>query len=434
MNRGLLLALGLIFLFHLSAGLYLVYQRPALFFQNDAEEYYELGKNLGERGEFVIEKQRYYEPRRSKIIPEAYRTQIFSVAHGALVFCRIPAPAAAALLLALISVVSGWLMYAIAHRLTGGSVSASYLALILYQLHPLLGLYSVQFGSEAMFTAGLLWFYYSLISHRGWKQIILAAVAGAVTTLVRPTALVFLPAGVCLIFFLARSFHYRIWLKAGVYAALFFLILAPAGIRSLIQSGSFSLTGYLGGYNLYVGNNRHNLAAYTADNGHDFLHHQTLGWNEAIALVQALPADTTPAEADRYMMTRAKQELAEMGPGNVIRLFAGKAWHFLRPYPLPDIHGTFKFWVMTLLESLLFLAGIAGAFFLRKKEKAAFWAALMIIGSGFAGHTLVHVYMRHRVPFLIPFLILFSAVLFQQFLAYLSARKEHHEVLESDPC
>lgn len=432
MKKHLLIALSLIFLFHLCAGLYLVYEKPALFFQNDAEEYYELGKNLGERGDFVIEDQRYYEPRRSTVIPEAYRVQIFSVCHGALVACRIPAPAAAALLLALISVASGWLMYSIAHRLTRGSELASYLAMILYQLHPLLGLYSVQFGSEAMFTAGLLWFFYTLISYEGWKQIVLAAVAGAVTTLIRPTALVFLPAGVCLIFFLARSFHYRIWLKAGAYAGIFFLILAPVGLRSLVQFGSFSMTGYLGGYNLYVGNNRHNLAAYRAESGHDFLHHQTLGWDEAIAHVQALPEDTSPAEADAHMMSLAKRELAEMGPGNALRLFAGKAWHFLRPYPLPDIHGTLKFWIMTLLEVLLFLAGIAGAVFLWKREKTAFWSAMMIMGSGFAGHTLVHVYMRHRVPFLIPFLILFSAILFQQFLAYLSARKKHGEVLEGN--
>lgn len=114
------------------------------------------------------------------------------------------------------------------------------------------------------------------------------------------------------------------------------------------------------------------------------------------------------------------------------RLFSGKAWHYLRPYPMPDIHGRMAFWIMTLADSLLLIFAIAGMAMLAKRQYVFFWIALMIVGSGFAAHTLVHVYMRHRVPFMIPVLCLFSACAIQQIAARLSARKQHGKILESN--
>ncbi len=416
-------AVLILFLLHLAAALYVAYERPALFLQNDGEEYYELGKNLGEQGEFVIRERRYYEPRRTSVIPEGYRIQIQSVMMGALTAAKIPAPVSAALLLAAAAAVSAYFMFRIAVHLSGSHLSG-WIAMILFQFHPLLALYSVQFGSEALFTAALLWYTYHLM--RG--EYCRSAAAGAVAALIRPTALVFLPAGICLILLLRKRIR-----PAALYALIFFALLLPAGIRSYVVLGDFSLTGYLGGYNLFVGNNRHNLEAYRhAGNGYAFLHHQNLGWQEAMRLTDEMPVGTSPAEGDRIMRDHALNELKSMSLRDYLILFGGKTWHFLRPYPLPDIHGAGLFWFMTILEVLLFAAGIAGAFCVR--NRADLLCAGTVAGAGLLAHTLVHVYMRHRVPFLIPLLILFAAVFFAaKCFACFPAVKKHPEILPRDP-
>ncbi len=415
-------AVLILFLIHFAAALYVAYERPALFLQNDGEEYYELGKNLGEQGEFVIRERRYYEPRRTSVIPEGYRIQIQSVMMGALTALRIPAPVSAALLLAAAAAVSAYFMFRIAVHLSGSPL-AGWIAMLLFQLHPLLALYSVQFGSEALFTAALLWYLFHLM--RG--EYCRSAVAGAVASLIRPTALVFLPAGICLILLLQKRLR-----PAALYALVFFALLLPAGIRNYAAFQDFTLTGYLGGYNLFVGNNRHNLDAYRHWNGHDFLHHQNLGWEEAMRLTDEMPAGTSPAEGDRIMRDHALNELKSMSLRDYLILFGGKAWHFLRPYPLPDIHGAGRFWLMTILEVLLFATGIAGAFCVRRRSDLL--CAGAVAGAGLLAHTLVHVYMRHRVPFLIPLLILFAAVfLAAKCSARFPALKKHPEILPGDP-
>lgn len=327
-------------------------------------------------------------------------------------------------------------MFTLAEKLTGGSEAAGWIALLLFQIHPLLALYSVQFGSEALFTTAILLVLYTFTLD-GRKRIGWSAAAGALAAMIRPTALVFLPAGVCLILLLelirAGKPNGVMFGRAAVYAGLFLVLLLPLGLRNLHTLGHFTLTGYLGGFNLYIGNNRNNMEAYRARTGQEFLRFQTAGWNDALKTADEMPVDTPPDAASRIFTQKALDELKSMSAGERFSLFAGKAWHFLRPYPMPGIHAAAGFWLMALADSLLMIFGIWGMAKSTVRRYAFFWTSLMIIGSGFAAHTLVHVYMRHRVPFMIPILCLFSASVLSQFRTHSAARKQHSEILEGNP-
>ena len=97
-----------------------------------------------------------------------------------------------------------------------------------------------------------------------------------------------------------------------------------------------------------------------------------------------------------------------MGFWNFLYLGLAKAWHFIRPWPLYGAHGLFRFAVVAMWECVLFLCAGFGIWLLRRKTEFLLIAAL-VIGTGWAAHAGVHVLMRHRAPFLDPFLILFSA-------------------------
>ncbi len=435
------LVIFLVFTLHFAVGQFLTVRNPEFFLQNDGQEYFELGKNLGEKGRFVIEKRRYYEPRRSRVIPEMYRIQIFSVLHGALTAAGIPAMTAAALLLALATAGSSCLMFLLAQRIAD-SEAAGWIALALFQFHPLLALYSVQFGSEALFTCSVLLFFYCLTRFNNWKCAVYSGLAGVFSALVRPTAFVFLPAGICLFIFLAWLSAYRekrpflTWHNfrpAVLFGFVFVLCSVPLLLRNHAVSGNWNLAGYLGGYNLYIGNNRENMKAYRSFDGHEFLRHQTAGWDAACAISDHFPEDMPPAEADRQFVRLALEELRGMTHGERFALFAGKAWHYLRPYPMPGIHGSLRFWGMTLCDTLLWGFGIAGFILVRKRGYRFVWAALMILCSGLLAHTLVHVYMRHRVPFMTPIMILFASVALVQLFQSFTAGKKHPQILHANP-
>jgi hypothetical protein len=99
-----------------------------------------------------------------------------------------------------------------------------------------------------------------------------------------------------------------------------------------------------------------------------------------------------------------------MGWENFAYLLAAKAWQFIRPWPMPGIHSPWQFWLLTLGNCVLYAAAFAGIYCGRKRILREGWAFLLVGICGFAAHTLFHVYMRHRVPFVEPALITFAAV------------------------
>ena len=195
----------------------------------------------------------------------------------------------------------------------------------------------------------------------------------------------------------------------AVYSAVFLLFISPYCIRNYMNYRTWNPSGCLGGYNLFVGNNRDNAQAYRASTGKEFLVLQDEGREHAVAFAKAMPADLSPVEQDRLFLEAAKKEIEYLGVPEFCRLTAAKAWHFLRPWPMRGAHSEVVFWLITFSETLLFAFGLAGILLLRKK-RVFLLLLLMILCTGLFPHSIVHVQMRHRVPFLDLPLVLLAAV------------------------
>ena len=299
----------------------------------------------------------------------------------------------------------------------------AWFALLLFNIHPLIFEYSVQFCSETLFIFWILCFIRIFLTQSSWRRALLLAAAGFGMTLTRPTGLIFLPGGILLLLlldaldsFLAAGtvravFRFRTLRNALLYGLCFTLLMLPFGIRNQVLFGKFSLSTFFGGYNFYVGNNRENWKAYAAGSGKEFLDHQNRGWQEAIRLVNALPESYAgkPPLQDSYMMGKALEEIRAMGGWKFLGLLAAKGWQFLCPWPVRGVHAPLLFWGFTLWEVFLYGSGAAGIGLCRKRWKV-FVPFVFLFAGGFLAHTLTFVSMRYRIPFLDVGLIVFSAV------------------------
>ncbi len=431
----LLVVFTCIFIVHFLICIYLAKEHPRTFVMEDGIEYYELGVNLGTSGRFIMDSPHYYGPRTSSPQPEAYRFQILSLILGCVIFCGIPPAMAAAFILASLATLSSMLIFLIAKRLADGNELAGWIACLLFQFHPILATYSVQFRFEPAFVFSLLLLFYAFLQN-GWQCIVMGAIAGALSVYVRPTALVFIPSGFCLLILLdliRNKWHFsvRMFQKVAVYVVLFFLLILPIGIRNYVNFGQFNFSGYLGGFNLYVGNNRYNMQAYRfASSGREFIRLQNIGWDVALETAEQFPIDMHPAKADAVFKRMAWHEIRSMSASDLFYLFGGKAWHFLRPYPVYGVHDNLSFWLVSISDSLLMLFGVFGMCRFASKKPSFLFISLMIIGTGLLAHTLVHVNLRHRVPFVIPVLCIYSAVFITPFVQ--SFFKSLHYRLKSE--
>ena len=420
-RRWILLGVGvllLLFLGHLAADLYMSEHHQAFFALNDGWEYLAGARSFAENGTFMTGEERYYEGPRTHDIPEAYRPPLIAFLTGLILLAVRDPMVAAAVFTALSATMLAWVVYLAGRRL--GGVWSGLTAAAIVTFHPVFLSYSLRFSSECIFFVMLSAFFLAwTCPERPWKYALMGATAGLACG-VRPTALLFLPAfGV---FQLIRCAG-RKWLEAGasspgpkrivldyaVYAAVFLLFISPLCIRNHMNYGTWNPSGCLGGYNMFVGNNRDNALAYRAPTGKEFLVHQDEGCARAVALAKAMPADLSPVEQDRLFLEAAKKEIEFLGVPGFCRLTAAKAWHFLRPWPLRGAHPEVVFWVITLSETLLFVFGAAGILLLRK-ERLFLLLLLMVLCIGLSAHAFVHVQLRHRVPFLdLPLVLLVAA-------------------------
>lgn len=424
----------LLFLLHFAAGWRIAETKPSFFYHNDGAEYAEMAESFAKTGSMTIAKPRYYEPPRSEPMPEAFRPPLLSFLAGLLLRAGLVPAAAYALLQALLATLASRMMFAVAQRLEPSRVTA-WLALILYNIHPLIQEYSLQFCSETLFIFCILCFLRAFLEpeENRWKYPLLAA-AGALMTLTRPTGLAWLPGGTAVILLYSAYltgrkegvravFRLRTCRNAAVYGLCFFLLILPCGLRNQTLFGKFSLSPFFGGYNLLVGNNRDNLAAYRAGSGKAFQERQNRGWNAAIRVAQTMPREYSakPAAQDAYLKAKAMEEIRIMGARDFLELFFAKALQFVCPWPVRGIHPPLMFWGITLWELFLYAAGAVWIYRFRGRLDVLLPFATVFAGGLFA-HALVFVSMRYRIPFLDVALILFSATALRTAFAFLSKR------------
>ena len=406
-------------------------RRPEFFLHDDGNEYLAGVRSFAENGTFMAGEERYYEAPRSRDIPEAFRPPLMAFLAGLLAKVLGNPMLAAAVFSAISATCLAWAVFLIARRL--GGMAAGLISAALVTFHPLFLTFSLRFSSECFFILMLAVYVLAWTELKPrWKYPVMGA-AAALACGVRPTALLLLPAfGVFLLIRSAcRSFFRdgtqdgasakRSLLGYAAYAAAFLLFLSPFCIRNRMNYGSWNPAGCLGGFNMFVGNNRDNVLAYRAPDGKTFLEHQNDGWERAIAFAKAMPRDLSPVEQDRRFRAAAMEEIRLTGAAGFVRMSAAKAWHFVRPWPLYGAHPGAVFWLICFSELLLYAGGAAGVWLLREK-RSLLLLLLMILCTGWSAHTFVHLQMRHRVPFLDLPLVLLAGVAFGQLFRAIVSR------------
>ncbi|MDR0868708.1 MAG: glycosyltransferase family 39 protein [Planctomycetota bacterium] len=424
------LVLLAIFIAHSFLGAFVAKNHAEFFLHNDGWEYEELAVSLAQTGTLAIKESRYYEAPRDKVIPDGYRAPLLP-ALGAIAVTICGGGGSNYLAFAILQTAlftgAAALIFLITRRLARADFAA-YLAMGLFIANPLCEQYSLQFCSETLFTLCLLLFIYLALRAGEWRRlpqrkrdwlIIGLAVAAALAFYARQTGFVLFPVfGAVMIYGAVRAWRRgrrvaKMKLRGAlIFAAVGILLIAPWGARNYVHFGEFNPAGFQGGFVFFVGNNRDNLAAYRAApngvDGKNFKENQERGWNRAIALVKALPLEyhAQPAAQSRYMTEQARREISAMGAGNYLYLLAARAWMFVRPWSVKGLNPDYQFWLLTIYNLALYAAASWGIFICRGRGAAVI--GLVILG-GVAAHTFVHVYMRHRVPFLEPALIIYAA-------------------------
>lgn len=417
-NRFLLPVLLFLFLGHAAVNIFMAQNHPKFFLHDDGDEYLAGAVSFAGSGRFMTGPVRYYEALRDHDIPEAYRPVLPAFLAALPTLLTGDPMTGAALIQALAAMFLAWASFRIAGRLAGQT--AGWCAVLLVTFHPLILTFSLRFSSELLFILALALFILAFLELKEPWNALGAGCAAGFASGVRPTALLLLPAFAV---FLMSVFFLRCAscdtqrsgknaLKSFVcFAAAFLLTAAPWCVRNAVNYGTWNPSGCLGGFNLFVGNNRDNAAAYRAPDGKTFLHFQGAGWDRALAFAKALPENMPPPDQDRAFRKAAMEEIRAMGPAEFCRMTAAKAWHFIRPWPLPGAHSVTVFFAVGLFELLLFAAGAAGIVLLRR-ERAFLLLLLMIFCVGWAAHSFVHLQMRHRIPFLdFPLILTASAAI-----------------------
>lgn len=420
----------LLFLLHFLVTFWIAKTNIDFFLHNDGDEYLAGVTSFLEKGSVMTGPERYYEAPRSSDIPEIWRGILLPFLTGLFAFLFRDPLIAASIFQSLVYVLLAVAVLQTGRSLGGDKVGC--IAMLIFLIHPFFTLFSIRFSSENLFVFFLALFAFSFLGMSGKKRIIFMGVTAALAGAVRGTALLFLPAFAVFLLLekvfasfdpvFPRKELRKILGEFALFALVFLLTISPFCIRNYIHFGIWNPAGCLGGFNLYVGNNLNNQLAYKAKDGKSFLSHQKNGWENALALAKKLPPGLSPLEQDRWFRNTAWQEIRKMGWKNYFLMTLGKAWHFIRPWPLHGGHSPLLFWVIALWESLLLLGGVAGIVLLWKKRDLLLFF-LMVLCVGWLPHTLFHLQMRHRIPFLDLPMIFLAAYAFAMFCKKLGKNK-----------
>ena len=401
------LFLALLLGLRLTVGWFIAEQRPAYVLHDDGEDYRDLAISLAAGDGFCISRVRWFEaPRPVASVPDAFRPPLLSLLAAPFLLGAPESLFRLLLVQALLSTLLTLAVFAILAEL--GGRRAAWLGAVGVNVHPLFVGYSFRFSTEILFTLMLALFFLALVkSWRGRWCLLGVIIAGA--TLARPTGILLLPLGMLATGWLNRG---RARVTQLLAVLLFFgLVMLPWAAWNVRHFGAPRLTTYFGGYNFWLGNSRLNAAAYETGSGEEFLRRQQLAWRRGEEMARSMTDEKyrQPAAQERFWRAAAATEIREMGGWKWLRLLARKCWHFWRPWPVAGAHSGLAFWTVSLWETCLFLAGFAGLITMARVRHAALWPAVLILLAGTMAHSLVHVYMRHRVPFVDLVMLLAAA-------------------------
>lgn len=276
-------------------------------------------------------------------------------------------------------------------------------------LHPAFLWNSADVQSEPLFTALLLAAGFLLLVSTDRPSSTLALVAGAVlalAALTRASALAVVPLFAAPLLDRRYPFRARAHL-AGAALLGFALTLAPWAARNFVVFGDFVPVNDAGGSAFYQGNSDWEVRFFELRSRDEYLRWVDAMHRDLVRQTVELRAAgrTSPTERSRYFFSRAIAE-RRADPAGWLRLFARKAWEWLRPYPTP------WFWPLGVVVTLgafyvvLYALAAVGLIWAPRPGVRAF--ALGVLAVSMTVHVLVLVVWRYRVPYWDPVLLLYG--------------------------
>ena len=248
-----------------------------------------------------------------------------------------------------------------------------------------------------------------------------AAAAGLVfgaAALTRPSA-VAVAAGFAVTFvWLFRGGARRRLAAGGLVVLGVAVFVVPWAILNQRATGDLIVLNDEGGLTLWVGNQPEAIRLLTGDvadrEEFDHLAYDVLFLEKPGRLIAEWRTtknwdSLSPGQRDAVWREQALDEMAD-DPGRTARQFAIKAWAFWRPWLLPVAYGMAAALATGVVLGGLYVFGTLGALSLRRTSEGRTLVVLLLVmfGTMWVAHTIIHISARFRVPYVDPYLILLS--------------------------
>jgi 4-amino-4-deoxy-L-arabinose transferase-like glycosyltransferase len=278
-------------------------------------------------------------------------------------------------------------------------------------LHPPFVLSSSEIQSEPLFSVLLLAAGFLLLAAVDRPSSNLAVLAGAalgLAALTRASGLVLVP--LLLGPLLDRRWPARVRAHIAGSALLGLAVaLSPWVARNAVRYHELIVSSDAGGYSLYHGNSEWTRRYYALRSRAEFAEWENGADLDARRRLVALEHEKgrllTPHERSAGF---ARLALAVMraDPAAAARLFAEKAWQWIRPYPTAWLWPASVVVGTGALYLVLYALSIRGLARSSRRGVAAFCVAVLALGM--AVHVILEVVWRYRMPYWDPILILFA--------------------------
>jgi hypothetical protein len=185
------------------------------------------------------------------------------------------------------------------------------------------------------------------------------------------------------------------------------LCLAPWTLRNAARFHEFIPVSDAGGVSLYAGNSRWTRSFYRVRDRGEYLRWlDDFDRDLKLHLAQfEREGKTSPGQRSAAYARLAIEE-SRADPSESARLFARKAWHWVRPYPTPWYWPAPVVAAIGVLYAGLYLVGARGMLRAPRRGATAFCAAVLLLSM--AAHVALQVVWRYRVPYWDPILVLYG--------------------------
>lgn len=263
--------------------------------------------------------------------------------------------------------------------------------------------------SEPLFTLFLLLSGFLLLAAVDRPSSNLAVVAGVclgLAALTRSSALAVAPLLVAPLADRRYPVRARAHLAASALLGLL-LALAPWTLRNALVFHELIPVSDIGGFILYQGNSTWTRRFYEIQSRaqyEEWIRAFDRDMRRRLAEIERR-GELTPSQRSAAFARMAIAE-SRADPAGTARMFAAKAWHWLRPYPTPWFWPRSVVVLTGALYALLDVFAVVGM--ARAPRRGVTVFCVVFLGASMAIHVLMLVVWRYRVPYWDPVLLLYG--------------------------